>query len=328
MSGLTTALALGLGAGNLVARGGPLALSIGDVVFSDFEIPERLTSLGGTQQIAEHRFPGGRITQQTFGPFPNHLEWSGLLLGTTAFQRMRQLDRLRIAGQSVMFAFGETTMQGMVSEFNPVPHHQWLVPYTLKFQPSRDLTAFQPWDQILSVFSIVNSALNRLNVILGILVPSGGGSTLANVQAQLFYFPLPPTLAPPLTNFVSLSAAALQAALGLPQDISPGDGAAIVAAASVVQVIAVPLTQSTDPTVSSPAIDMLGYVSTVVTAVSSPTLQSVTTIQVTNPNLFTLAAQYYGDATRWQSIASASGIFPPDPMPVGSFTLTIPAVSS
>jgi hypothetical protein len=52
------------------------------------------------------------------------------------------------------------------------------------------------------------------------------------------------------------------------------------------------------------------------------------TINVNNVSMFRLAAQYYGDATRWTTIANANGLTDPQ-IPAGQSTqLTIPSVSS
>jgi len=49
------------------------------------------------------------------------------------------------------------------------------------------------------------------------------------------------------------------------------------------------------------------------------------TINCVNPNLWTLAAQYYNDATQWRIIANANNLT--DPQPVGIFNLIIPTSS-
>lgn len=48
-------------------------------------------------------------------------------------------------------------------------------------------------------------------------------------------------------------------------------------------------------------------------------------ITVAGGNLFAIAAQYLGDATKWYQIAKANGLT--DPMIVGIVTLTIPQSS-
>jgi hypothetical protein len=55
--------------------------------------------------------------------------------------------------------------------------------------------------------------------------------------------------------------------------------------------------------------------------VSAPT--SARAITVGGGDLFTIASQQYGDASRWVDIAKANGLT--DPMLTGIHTLTIPA---
>lgn len=307
-----------------------LIFSVGNVIFQDFEVPEVLDALGGTQRIAEHRFPGGQITHQIYGAFPNHTSFRGILTGTSALARMREIDRVRVAGQVVPLIYGATSLLGIVTEFSPRPKHQWLIPYEMKFQPGVDLTSSSLLDDVLSLLTDINSALSALSTILSVILsPGTSGSTIATVvNFQEIYMPLPPTMAPPLTALVNDTFDALQAALGLPQNISQSSAQLIYADAAALLAVAQPLTMSGDPTQSSPALDVIGYVNTITAAVANPTLQNVTTLYVTNPNLHRISAQYYGDATKWSIIAAASGISPPDPLPIGEFVLTIPSSAS
>lgn len=55
---------------------------------------------------------------------------------------------------------------------------------------------------------------------------------------------------------------------------------------------------------------------------SAPT---VTTIQVAGGNLFAIAAQFLGDASQWNRIATLNGLT--DPMLSGVTTLKIPPVN-
>jgi len=58
---------------------------------------------------------------------------------------------------------------------------------------------------------------------------------------------------------------------------------------------------------------------------SIPAVVTNRVINVAGGNLFALAAQYLGDATKWYQIAKANGLS--DPMIVGTATLTIPQSS-
>ena len=48
-------------------------------------------------------------------------------------------------------------------------------------------------------------------------------------------------------------------------------------------------------------------------------------VTVTGVNLFDLASLYLNDATRWNDIAEANDIIPPDPFIQGTVTLNIPS---
>lgn len=58
---------------------------------------------------------------------------------------------------------------------------------------------------------------------------------------------------------------------------------------------------------------------------SIPAVVTNRVITVAGGNLYALAAQYLGDATKWYQIAKANGLS--DPMIVGVVTLTIPQSS-
>jgi nucleoid-associated protein YgaU len=52
------------------------------------------------------------------------------------------------------------------------------------------------------------------------------------------------------------------------------------------------------------------------------------TISVNNVSLFTLAAKYYGDATRWTTIASANNLTDPQIQGGVAINIIIPSVST
>lgn len=58
---------------------------------------------------------------------------------------------------------------------------------------------------------------------------------------------------------------------------------------------------------------------------SIPSVATNRVISVVGGNLFAIAAQYLGDATKWYQIAQANNLS--DPMIVGVQTLTIPQTS-
>lgn len=81
-----------------------------------------------------------------------------------------------------------------------------------------------------------------------------------------------------------------------------------------------------DPMQESAALDAVNYAIAIGIIVNlSVNGGTATNINVINPNLMALAAQYYGDATKWRIIADANGLT--DPQPTGQFSLNIPSPS-
>ena len=288
-----------------------LNFSIGDVQLYDFEVPEEFGPLGGKQVIYRHEFAGGYISQRSFGNFPEPITWKGYLTGANAISRQQQLDAIRAAGDDVTLSYGGYSFVGKVTRFHAKAKHQYLIPYEIQFWPSQDLSGtggqsqtFESSDQVLSTES---SSFNDIVAGTdGLALPAALATSAAAVQT------------------------ALQNALlngdGTVAGILPTDAAAVQAAVQAFQILAAPYAQGTDATAASPAVDAIAWATTIGTTVANvPT--SIATLRLINPNLFMLAQQYYGDATQWQAIATASGL-QPDPQPIGQFTVTIPQIST
>ena len=288
-----------------------LDFSIGQVTLYDFEIPEEFGPLGGKQVIYRHEFPGGSISQRAFGNFPEPITWKGYLTGSDAMARQQQIDAMRAAGDDVTLSYGGYSFVGKITRFHAKAKHQFLIPYEIVFWPSKDLSGTggqtltnQSNDEILS---------NESSSFDGIVAGTDG---LALPSA--------------LTTAAAAVQTALQSALlngdGTVAGILGADALAVQQAVQAFQILAAPYAESTDATQASPTIDAIAWATTIATTVSNvPT--SVAVLRLINPNLFSLAQQYYGDATQWPAIASASGI-QPDPQPIGQFTITIPQIST
>jgi len=283
-----------------------LALTLGGVQFQDFEIPEDFGPLGGKQVVVTHEFPGGLITQQEFGAFPIPVSWKGYLTGANAFDRQQTLDQIRVAGDDVQLAYGRYVWLGKVTEFEAKAKHQYLVPYTIKFEPSQDLSGAGG-----TMGAGPDSDLELSDETAGVNDVADGASGLT----------LPAPLSDPATALTAAVQTALSNGNGTVAGISTADAATVQAAVAAAQAAALPLISSADPTQSSPASDLYAYATNIGATVATPTSPQVQ-FQAINPNLFSIAVQYFKDATKWQDIADASGLA--DPQPIGSFTITVP----
>lgn len=289
-----------------------IPLVLGSFVFdeSQLEVPESLSDVGGMQSIAEHKFPGGIITHQKYGFFPEPLKWKGKFSGQFAALDVEAVKRILAAGQEVPLYFGERYWLGRLAKFTPTIRNQNLYDYTAEFWPRVDLSSgvtppiFTGFGSILalhllSLQSMIASAQSG-NILMGIVIPLIGSV---------------------LPDFVSLAAGSVAVAGGIISTIDVQTQQSIAIASLGVLAATAPLQASTDPTLSSPASDIASRVQAITGILASPP-QSIATIHVVNPNLVVLATQYYQDPTLWQTIGNANGIS--DPMPVGTFNLTIP----
>lgn len=276
-----------------------LAITIGSVTLSSFEVPERLEDLAGVQAVAVHDFPGGIRTLQTYGAFPSRLRWHGLMTGTFALPRVAALDQIRTSGQMVTLSYGPKAFLGILARFKVRARTQWFVEYEAEFWPAQDTSA-------------------------GLTPNAASYSQMLNSQSlwlQQAYdgitgFGIPASLLVPTGTLIQ----SLQLFLG--STVASTAGPNLLAAAGSVQKTAAPLMQSTTSSVASPASDLYARAGVIqVLAVSNGRTGWV--VETINPNLLRLAAQYYGDSSKWQTIAAANGLV--DPQPIGAYTLQVPA---
>lgn len=286
-----------------------LALILDNITLQDFELPEKFGPLGGTQAVAAHKFPGGIITLQTFGAFPEPISWSGYLTGTTAFDRQQALDRKRASGALVTLRYGRYAWKGVVREFRAAPGHQFLVPYQITFEPMQDLSGT----------ATVPTGAPSSETQLAAQQTSLKSTLDANQQVQ----PLPVTMQAPVATVNADLSQSMKDAGGVVAALPPEDQAQLEIDAQAVDTAAAPLIAGTDATQASPAIDAQAYSTAAVNVATLPP-PAQASVTVINPDMMGLAQQYLGDATRWQEITDLNGL-PPDPMPQGQFNnLKIP----
>src|SRR5579863_8267704 len=124
--------------------------------------------------------------------------------------------------------------------------------------------------------------------------------------------PLPSPLVAPVTQLQADIAAGLQDAGGLVEQIPPTDAAAINADVLAVEQAAVLLANDPNSGTASAALDAYFNAASIAVIIAEPK-STTRKIVMINPNCFQLASMYLGDYARWQEIAVASGINPPDP---------------
>lgn len=300
-----------------------------DFVFSNLEIPESI-ALGGAQALATHKFPGGARTVQSMGADHDPIEWSGLFLGSTALDRAKYLDFLRVQGLSLNLTFFDSNYTVVIQRFRFNVERYYKVGYSISLEVVADnaqpVTSIAPagFDAAIGAdcASMTQLGLSIGNVGLSasisslssacLAIPSFAGATTAQVNNVL-------NLAAGVTAQVATLKASCQATInsaGVLGGVTVGAVPGIAAASLSAQNIAGN---------QYPILQNIGNLSARVTKnVTNANLQSSTrTVQVGGGTLFDVAAAQYGDPTQWSAIAKASGLT--DPALVGVQTLTIPA---
>lgn len=89
--------------GSIGRLGASAPVTLGSLVLSGIEVPDRL-EVGGHQMMVVHRLPGGGRVVDTLGNDPGRLELRGRFLGPNAQARAQAVERMRIAGQPVAFS--------------------------------------------------------------------------------------------------------------------------------------------------------------------------------------------------------------------------------
>lgn len=309
MSGLLSSLTAGPGLTSIASLlSTPSALQLDSIVLDPaaLEVPETIGTMGGLQVLAEHDFPGGVRTHQVFGAFPDQIQWRAFLTGPQALNRAQAIDLIRVTGREVQLTWGPKAFLGRVVRFDPQPHHKFLIRYYVLFRPRVDISQASPQSGQITAEGLL----------------SGQTSALAALQAGV-PFALMTALTEPTSSLLSTVAGSLAQASGIVDAIGPANVALITSGASALVTAATPYFNDANPQNSYMARAVANRATAISGVVAAPALAAPRTIQIMNPNLPRLAAQYLGSASQWTTIAAANGLS--DPLPIGTFTLTIPA---
>ena len=117
-----------------------MTLTLGGILFQDFEIPEQI-NFGGRQSLTTHRLPGGARVVDAMGRDDDDIRWSGRFRSASAGRRARSLDFLRAAGKPVTLAWDAFRYTVVVSEFQADFRQAYEIPYAVSCHvvtPSQD----------------------------------------------------------------------------------------------------------------------------------------------------------------------------------------------
>jgi hypothetical protein len=135
-----------------------VVLTLGPLLFTDFEVPESI-NVGGKQILVVHKLIGGSRVIQAMGRDDDDIKWSGRFRGSAAEIRTRLADFLRVQGQPLVLAWSSFRYLVMV-EFKADFHQQYEIPYSISCTVVSDLTN-PVLTAVLGVDAAISSDLNQ-----------------------------------------------------------------------------------------------------------------------------------------------------------------------
>lgn len=286
---------------------GMYPLTLGAIAFNSSECPEDLP-IGLEQMLVEHTLVGGSRVIQAFGVKPQDITWTGRLFGTFVASRIAQLRLYVVAGQPIDMRWqGQEAYRVLVKDFVPKFHGGW-AEYSITLSVLNDLSgalyaaAPTSLDQQVSALQTSANALVADAAAVDVVGTSAIQTANAGVNTAL-------TNAAPVSQNAATQGPDLQAAL-----------TTAIAAVAAYQATLSP-TSSLMPTI----VQLGSTYSLISKNVTVGT--STQTLELQGGNLFSIAAQYYGDASQAFTLMAANGLHSPF-LPSAVFTtVTLPPLS-
>lgn len=303
-------------------------LLLGDFQFTGMEIPERIP-LGGTQVLVVHRFPGGAKAVRAMGRDDDPIDWSGILTGSTALDRARYLDTLRVQGNALSLQFFDFSYIVAIRRFKFNVEKAYRITYTIELEVIEDLaqpqTTFPLSDFDTPIYDDSSDCLG-----LGGIIGDGELSSLLTTMDTAIH--QVSDFAKATTATINSVMAPVSAVLQRVNSLVASTGNTIRSVSTLGGILpnnpiahqAAALTgQVTAFTQSSALYNLQSSAGRIVSNLnlisSGPNVRTVT---VGSGTLFDVAKTQFGDAQQWTAIAQANNLT--DPQINGITDLTIP----
>jgi hypothetical protein len=333
-----------------------LTLTLGDITFADFEVPERI-NWGGEQLLTTHQLIGGQRVVDAMGPSEAAIDWSGWIIGQNAVTRAQTIDAMRVSGVAQQLTWNGFNYQVIVRSFTPSFERFYQIPYRISLEViannTQPITSSEtpPIDQAVStdntaadalVLSVGDSVLSSLMGVVDTLIAVAlGVSAISAALSGTSGASSASVASAAAVSTGSISTAPQSTINGITSAIQPVLARVTVLIEQVTNAIGTPTTfggvtagilpQSSANALTASVANtfelftlmqlqaVLGRLATNLGQVGA----SASTVTTAGGNLFALAQNEYGDATDWAAIAAANGLV--DPFIQGVDTLTIPA---
>lgn len=302
-------------------------LNLGSVQFQALEIPTEIGGIGGMQSLAVHRLVGGNRVVDAMGKDYPPLNWAGLFFGSTAVARMQALQSLLDSGAAQTLSWGAYNYSVIIREFTADYRRAYEIPYRISCEVVSDNSTRLDSSSLTTVDDAVDSDLSTaqgyaaqigdptLTSLMGIL-------TTAIDAVGTFESAVPSVIASVLSPLASVQAQVLVLTNAADVTLGSVNGFGGVIVGPPATAMASSLEDAESAAIAEYTLlntqGVCGRMAANVTSANG----SPNVLAVAGSNLLQIAAQQYGDALDWTSIATANGLTDPFiPFPT---TLTIP----
>lgn len=304
-------------------------LKLGDFTFADYEIPATI-NFGGKQNTVIHRLPGGRRVIDVMGRDDDDIAWKGVLTGPEALTRVKQLDTMRIAGDVVPLIWAKFRYQVVISQLEANFERWYQIPYQITVIVLNDNSNGVTVDAIDLDSSlqgdlakakglaakindgVITKAMNALDSAIK------GVTNIANAAKSV----INSILTPIVTIQQRVRALIANASNTLTSITTLGGLLPNNPISKQIQKFNAQTSKYTDLTNLYQLESVMGRMDSAL-SVASGLGETVNTVKAVGGNLFGIARDVYGDATKWTGLASANNLS--DPVISGEKDIKVPA---
>jgi hypothetical protein len=321
-----------------------ITLKLGDFTFTRLEIPSHIP-MGGEHKLVIHELVGGTRIVDAMGKSYDPLKWSGFFLGSDALQKAKYFDYLRKQGKVLPLSWATLKYNVIIQQFQFDFEQQFKIPYSMTCVVVTDESDQVTSAVVVDIGAVVVDIDQALKADIGTAaaeadaleetteVPATGiKASIAKIKAAI----------DKVRKFVKATQDQIKEIKDTIQDAQRQVTQAIASVNNTVQNISTLGGILPNNPVSVNAAKLGHNVSSVNNAVQLNQLQytlkkmnknvdsnnpriavvGIATITVMGGTLFELAAKYYGDATKWDTIATANKLT--SPYITSEVTLVIP----
>lgn len=304
-----------------------LTLQLGDFVFQREEIPEHI-GFGGDQALVVHRLVGGARVIDSMGRDDMPLQWAGLLRGPNALDRARYLDGLRVAGNALVLSWHELQYMVAIRTFHASFERFYQIPYSITCEVIQDLTTPVTTISGVLIDDAMTQDMANANTYGGLIADSSLTSMLSSLDSAIRQVSSFANAVQTTINSVLIPLAAVQARVKI---LVGSTGNVISNVATLGGILP-------NTPIAQQAAKLNSQVAAMTQLPQLYNLQAVLgrmganlgtigtgagTVTQAGGNLFDIAANQYGDATEWTTLAKANKLA--DPQLVGVNTIKVPA---